>query len=194
MACRARLLILKNGPEDRHTRIPGTERFFSQAAPGFLTARTPINLLQVTDLGNGHVQVAWQRNQNAFRTYPHPLPLANPLGGADRKELRWYLEEYLQFPFGAERYRAQQIEHKLAEWGAALFAQTFAKGGPDPDPRAFYQEAVREGLERCELCIGTSFKEQNPLSPEIVPGTEAVPHRVNACDREAGALLYCLHA
>ncbi|MBI4606671.1 MAG: AbrB/MazE/SpoVT family DNA-binding domain-containing protein, partial [Planctomycetes bacterium] len=37
----------------------------------------------------------------------------------DRGELRWYLEEYLQFPYGAERERAQRVEAAMERWGEA---------------------------------------------------------------------------
>lgn len=112
-----------------------------------------MNLLHVTDLGNGHVQVSWQRGKAIPRQYPRPIPFADPLTVESRSELRWYLEDFLQFPYGAERWRAEQIEKRMAEWGESLFKQVFAKADLDPDPRGLYQEAVREGLERCELCI-----------------------------------------
>jgi len=114
-----------------------------------------MNLLHITDLKNGHVQVAWQRGNAIPRSYAHPIAFADSLTTEDRKDLRWYLEQYLQFPYGAERQRAQQVENKMARWGESLFKQVFAKGDEDPDPRAFYQEAVREGLEQCEICISS---------------------------------------
>ncbi|MEM3554981.1 MAG: hypothetical protein QXU79_04125 [Candidatus Micrarchaeaceae archaeon] len=112
-----------------------------------------MNLLHITDLGNGHIQVSWQRGSAIPRAYPQPIPFSDPLSMEDRKELRWYPEEYLLFPYGAERRRAEQVEGKMAGWGESLFRQVFIKGTSDPDPHAFYQEAVREGLDRCELCI-----------------------------------------
>ena len=114
-----------------------------------------MNLLHLTDLGNGTVQLSWQHGSAIPRSYPRPIPFADPLTVADRQELRWYLEEFLSFPYGAERWRAQQLEAQMAQWGEALFSQVFVKCDPDPDPRALYQEAVREGLNQCELCISS---------------------------------------
>lgn len=111
-----------------------------------------MNILQVTDLGNGSVNVSWQCGKTAQRHSQHPVAFADPLTTSDRKELRWYLEDYLGFPFGAERYRAELVEQKMAEWGVALFKQVF---GTADDTRTYYQEAVREGLECCELCISS---------------------------------------
>ena len=112
-----------------------------------------MNLLHVADLGEGHIQLSWHRGNDIPRQYPQPVSFTDPLRAKDRSKLRWYLEDYLQFPYGAERYRAEQAEREMGEWGESLFKQVFVKGEEDPDPRAFYQEAVREGLEKCELCI-----------------------------------------
>jgi hypothetical protein len=54
----------------------------------------------------------------------------NPLAEKDFKDLRWYLEEYLDWPFNPIiRSRGEEIEAKLDEWGAALFRALFA--GPE---------------------------------------------------------------
>lgn len=112
-----------------------------------------MNLLHITDSGNGVVEVSWRRGDAIPRRYPSLIPFANPLSPKDRNELRWYLEDYLQFPYGAEAYRARLVEQEMAEWGESLFEQVFIKAETDPDPRGFYQEAVREGLDQCELCV-----------------------------------------
>jgi len=113
-----------------------------------------MNLLKITDLKDGKIQVSWQHKSTA-RDCPHPLPFADPLTIEDRKELRWYLEEYLQFPYGAEEYKAQKVEEKMKVWGESLFTQVFAKCDFDPDPRTLYHEAVRQGLNDCEICIAS---------------------------------------
>lgn len=114
-----------------------------------------MNLLHITDLGNGCVQVSSRYGDAIPRQHLSPIPFSDPLNEQDKSELRWYLEEYLQFPYGAERWRAEQVERKMAEWGESLFSQIFFKRQSDPDPRSFYQEAVREGLEQCELCVSS---------------------------------------
>lgn len=110
------------------------------------------NNLQLHDLGNGDIQIFWQTGSSVARPAA-TVHFDDPLTVANHDDLRWYLEEYLNFPYGAERYRAVQIERQMEEWGEALFAQVFVKLATDPDPRGFYQEAVREGLEQCEFCI-----------------------------------------
>lgn len=56
------------------------------------------------------------------------IPFVDPLTEKDLKELRWYLEDYLDWPFSEPvQKRAQKIEQELDEWGAALFGAVFAK-------------------------------------------------------------------
>lgn len=47
-----------------------------------------------------------------------------PMGPIEVKELSWYLEEYLRWPWGHFRVMAQTIETQLPKWGADLFDQS----------------------------------------------------------------------
>jgi hypothetical protein len=38
-----------------------------------------MNLLHITDLGDGTIQVSWQRESAVSRHYPHPHPFADQL-------------------------------------------------------------------------------------------------------------------
>jgi len=63
----------------------------------------------------------------------------NPLAEKDLKDLRWYLEDYLDWPFNPIiRGRGEEIEAKLDEWGAALFRALFA----GPEARVLYDRLV----------------------------------------------------
>lgn len=126
-----------------------------------------MNLLRISDIGDGRIQVHWRRGDEE-RSYTKPIPFADPLTAKDRAELRWYLEEYLDFPYGAERNRAEKVEARMNEWGESLFTQVFIKTEEDPDPRAFYQEALREGLEQCELCITSEDPEFLNIPWELI--------------------------
>ena len=56
------------------------------------------------------------------------VPWFEPLDLRERGDLRWYLEDYLVFPVGAEQERARKIEGRLQEWGARLFNPLFGAG------------------------------------------------------------------
>ena len=63
----------------------------------------------------------------------------NPLVEKDLKDLRWYLEDFLDWPFNPIiRSRGEEIEAKLDEWGAALFRALFA----GPEARVLYDRLV----------------------------------------------------
>lgn len=98
--------------------------------------------------------VSW-RGDDGQELSSGPIPFGSSLTPDDRKDLRWYLEDFLQFPYGAERWRAEQIEKRMAIWGEKLFDQVFVNNGSRADSRAIYREAVRGGLDRCELCINS---------------------------------------
>ncbi|MBU7029708.1 MAG: tetratricopeptide repeat protein [Theionarchaea archaeon] len=109
-----------------------------------------MNVLEIKDLENGKIQVSWQGADT--RKCP-PIPFSDPLTVEDQEELRWYLEDYLMFPYGAERDHARTVEEKMEKWGESLFSQVFPHCDFYPDPQLLYHEAVREGLDNCELCI-----------------------------------------
>jgi hypothetical protein len=113
-----------------------------------------MNTIYISDQGNSQITISWQRGNSPPKSY-QPIPFEDPLNTEAHSELRWYLEDYLQFPYGAESYRAQKIEEKMTTWGEALFKQAFPAGSTGANPSIIYQEAVRDGLRDCELCISS---------------------------------------
>src|SRR5215471_19978948 len=92
--------------------------------------------------GDGQAAVAWWRKDEL----PEPVsqaPVVWPLETPALEDLRWYLEDYLQAPFGVWEQRGPRIQADLAGWGAAVFASVF---GPGP-ARDAYQRARDRGLE-----------------------------------------------
>lgn len=112
------------------------------------------NVLFITDLGENAVQVSWQHGKTP-RLYAAPSHSVNPLTEEDQQQLAWYIEEYLDFPFGAEDWKAKQVEQQMAIWGEVLFRRIFHKDQVDAQKSAYslYQEATRSGLHKCEVCI-----------------------------------------
>jgi tetratricopeptide (TPR) repeat protein len=113
-----------------------------------------LNVLHIKDLRNGQIQFMWQRENSLPMQYSYSIPVSNPLDSKDQEELRWYLEDYLTDPYGFE-FRAKKVEEKMTQWGESLFKMVFIKSDEGLDPLAMYQEAIRNGLENCELCINS---------------------------------------
>nr|VFK40960.1 MAG: Tetratricopeptide repeat-containing protein [Candidatus Kentron sp. SD]VFK46715.1 MAG: Tetratricopeptide repeat-containing protein [Candidatus Kentron sp. SD]VFK80456.1 MAG: Tetratricopeptide repeat-containing protein [Candidatus Kentron sp. SD] len=55
-----------------------------------------------------------------------PFDFTPPLQKKHLEELRWYLEEFIQFPGAGDRVRAGKLEKNLMEWGRMLFHAAFA--------------------------------------------------------------------
>src|SRR5437764_6156319 len=55
--------------------------------------------------------------------------LTNPLKQQERESLRWYLEEYPDWPYEQFLERAKQIEVMLAELGKRLYKNVFGSIG-----------------------------------------------------------------
>ena len=67
------------------------------------------NTLQIIDLaGTGQVQLSVQTDETC-QTAP-PAPFQDPLDATDREEIRWYFHDYLSYPFGEAKARAEAVE------------------------------------------------------------------------------------
>ncbi|WP_226889296.1 CHAT domain-containing protein [Nostoc sp. MG11] len=95
------------------------------------------------------IQLSWQRGYESPRLAPEIL-FQQPFDEENAAELRWYLEDYLKFPYGIFPDNAVKIEQKLQHWGQQLFELVFRS---TEKGREFFQEATREGLDNCELGI-----------------------------------------
>ena len=89
-----------------------------------------------------------------------PSPVSFPVGdGAERgllPRLRWYLEGYLQAPFGAYRQSAQAVAETLQAWGGAVFDRLFVGQAQN-----WYQTARRQSFRDFRIKITSD-------SPEIM--------------------------
>jgi tetratricopeptide (TPR) repeat protein len=91
-----------------------------------------------------------------------PVPLVSPKniqvqGHGEKKllkELRWYLEKYLEMPIGAYSELAEDIQKTLNNWGRECFTTLFTEYARD-----WYQEARRNGLENLRLKISSNTPE-----------------------------------
>ncbi len=119
-----------------------------------------MNFLHIIDQGRDsaddakwRLTVSFERQHERATPFMGHVTFTNPMTDEDRKEFKWYLEEYLQFPFGAEEAHAAKVEKRMAEWGEAIFNQVFIKSDKPNYPYELYTEAVRCHLRNCELCI-----------------------------------------
>jgi tetratricopeptide (TPR) repeat protein len=95
------------------------------------------------------IQLFWQRGNSMPRSAP-AVTFEHPFDSKVLADLRWYLEEYLRFPYGLEPENAKKIEQQLQAWGQQLFDLVFRSS---EKAREFFQEATRAGLDKCEISI-----------------------------------------
>ncbi|WP_334923965.1 tetratricopeptide repeat protein [Nostoc sp.] len=95
------------------------------------------------------IQLSWQRGYESPR-FASEVAFQQPFDKENAAELRWYLEDYLKFPYGIFPDNAVKIEQKLQQWGQHLFELVFRS---TEKGREFFQEATRDGLDNCELGI-----------------------------------------
>jgi len=70
-----------------------------------------------------------------------PLSVANPATPEQERELEWYFEQWLNFPF-TDKARAERAAEIIRAYGESLFAQVFRS---DPDVYAEYRSAMGRG-------------------------------------------------
>ncbi len=90
-------------------------------------------------------------------------------------ELRWYLEEFLDYPFPPVTDRAGHVQDALRGWGEQAFTALFGAG----QGRDFYHDAYNAGLEHLDLRIASDH-----------PGVLAWPWEALADPQQAGALAH----
>jgi tetratricopeptide (TPR) repeat protein len=83
-----------------------------------------------------------------------PFTLTLPLTRDDARDLRWYLETFIQFPGYGDRARAQRLEARMKEWGGRAFQALFT----DPDAAEAHQRLLAAAAKdhHCLLTLATT--------------------------------------
>jgi tetratricopeptide (TPR) repeat protein len=121
------------------------------------------NCLRINHEGDS-IQLSWQRGQFLPRPAPS-VTFTHPFDEQALADLRWYLEEYLRFPYGIYPDNAAKIEQKFQDWGEELFELVFRSS---EKAREFFQAATYEGLNQCELVITSDSPEVLNLPWELL--------------------------
>ncbi len=116
-------------------------------------------LLQICHEGyeNGQAKFVVISGDSLNRTEPVPLPApaAFPVetgeGATLADELKWYLEQYLEYPKGPFADRAEKIMAALKDWGQTCFEALFRNF----NAVSWYRDA-RQKLENLELRIASN--------------------------------------
>ena len=86
------------------------------------------------------------------------------LSGQDLEDLRWYLEDYLQYPFDPAPKTAARVEKRMAEIGTELFRALFHA---DDDARDLWA-TLRARLNDTRVEIVTGVREATSIPWELI--------------------------
>ncbi|WXK63356.1 CHAT domain-containing protein [Nonomuraea sp. N2-4H] len=81
----------------------------------------------LVDIGaDGRVSVAvWLAGEQFPKPVGDPVEVSWPLDEQELEDLRWYLEDYLRYPFAVYSDRGSDIAAKLPVWGESIFEAVF---------------------------------------------------------------------
>jgi len=121
------------------------------------------------------------------QTTAKPAPVASPVGFPVKgrpdsdlmRELRWYLEDFLDYPFPPDTDRAERVLDALRAWGKKAFNDLF---GIRPASRMF-DEATAQGYQHLDLRIAGDDPRILQWPWEALVDPEAAPLAV-ACRME----------
>ena len=82
-----------------------------------------------------------------------------PIGPIELEEVRWYIENYYQWPVGVFKDRAEGTEDNLTEWGQAIYKAVLTADSVQEPYRA-WQDA--DGCQRFSVYISPSAPEGTP--------------------------------
>src|SRR5271157_4735143 len=100
-------------------------------------------------------QAICPQDARSTETVAIPSPVGFPVEGRPNsdlmRELRWYLEEFLHYPFPPETEHAERVRDALRGWGVETFNKLFGdrRGGE------IFNDATREGYESLHLLISS---------------------------------------
>jgi hypothetical protein len=89
----------------------------------------------------------------------------------DQEDMRWYLEDYVQTPFGPEQKIAARVERRVAEIGVELFKAVFHAGD---DARDLWV-TLRAHLNQTRVEVIAGVREATAIPWELIrdPKTDA---------------------
>ena len=100
-------------------------------------------------------QAICPQDARSTETVAIPSPVGFPVEGRPNsdlmRELRWYLEGFLDYPFPPETEHAERVRDALRRWGVEAFNKLFGdrRGGE------IFNDATREGYESLHLLISS---------------------------------------
>jgi tetratricopeptide (TPR) repeat protein len=118
-------------------------------------------VITIADQGQGKVIV---RHAGA----EYVLPFADPFTPHDQEDMRWYLEDFQLFPYGGDKWRADQIRQRFVAGGQQIFDQLFDGSGA-----SVFREASKSGLQHVEIAVRSNDPRFLSIPWELIRSPDA---------------------
>ena len=105
--------------------------------------------LTQTALDDDRYRIELQLEEAGHLPRPASVEVRCTFSEQDRQDLRWYLEDYVLFPFDPHPQMAARVERRMEEMGRDLFEQLF---GAANTQRLWGQICSCGGASRLESC------------------------------------------
>ncbi len=106
----------------------------------------------------------------------YPVSVRDPFDEKQEKDLEFYFEEWIQFPFDGQ-IKAQRAAASVQGYGERLFGEVFA----DPDAYSDYKLACREGLANLQIEVEGESPEFQALHWEALTRPQAAKAVCRGC-------------
>jgi len=117
-----------------------------------------MNTLIVRHLGSGDAagfEVERHRDGKRGDRVSVASPVGFPVEGRPNsdlmRELRWYLEGFLDYPFSPETEHAERVQEALRSWGEQAFTALFG----DNKAGGWYNDAIKNGMEGLHIQVSS---------------------------------------
>jgi tetratricopeptide (TPR) repeat protein len=124
----------------------------------FTSSLNSMKMLMIRHVANSEpaeFQVIRQRDGKSTDPMSVVSPFGFPVHGRPEsdliRELNWYLETFLEYPFQPEIGHAERVLDSLRGWGQQAFEALFG----DREGGRFFEEATREGHQQLHLLISS---------------------------------------
>jgi tetratricopeptide (TPR) repeat protein len=123
-----------------------------------------LRLTQYAGAQPDHYHIEVRLEGDGLAPYAAQASFEFKLTDQDREDLRWYLEDYLQYPLDPAPKLAVRIEQRMAEVGVQLFKAVFQSSDDARDLWA----TLRERLDETRVEVITDVREATSIPWELV--------------------------
>ncbi|HEV7857606.1 MAG TPA: tetratricopeptide repeat protein [Pyrinomonadaceae bacterium] len=111
-------------------------------------------------------------DKNAREVESRPFIFTAPLGVIETEDVRWYLEDYVDWPIGVFKERAARIETQLPVWGQELYRAAMVPPAAQETVNAWQQSGL-DGERRFSVFVDSALPDGASEEEQAAAGEAA---------------------